>query len=117
VPEFKVEFKKFDTCKGKDFAIFIVENIGSTPFRSAYIKLTDLKVNQSSEQAINAFDLHVGCTLAKNIAPLNPGETGYVESAPVDWNHSGHKLRVTIMLCTEQNLKKVCVDQTIEVKP
>lgn len=117
VPDFKVEFKKFDTCKGKDFAIFVVENTGSTPFRSAYIKVTDLKVNKSVEQAINAFDLHVGCTLAKNIAPLNPGETGYVESAPFDWNHSGHKLRATLMLCSEQNLKKVCVDQTIEVKP
>ena len=117
IPDFKVQFKKFDTCKGKDFAIFIVENTGSSAFRSAYIKVTDLKLNQSSEQALNAFDLHVGCTLAKNIAPLNPGETGYVESAPFDWNHSGHKLRATIMLCTEQNLKKVCVDQTIEVKP
>lgn len=117
VPDFKVDFKKFDTCKAKDFAVFIVENTGSTPFRSAYIKMTDLKNSNSVEQAINAFDLHVGCTLAKNIAPLNPGETGYVESAPVDWNHSGHKWRVTIMLCTEQNLKKVCVDQTIQVNP
>jgi hypothetical protein len=117
IPDFKVQFKKFDTCKGKDFAIFIVENTGSSAFRSAYIKLTDLKNNKSSEQAVNAFNLHVGCTLAKNVAPLNPGETGYTESAPIDWNHSGHKFRVTIMLCTEQNLKKVCVDQTIEVKP
>ena len=117
MPEFKVDFKKFDTCHAKDFAIFIVENIGSVPFRSAYIKVTDLKVEQSVEQAINAFDLHVGCTLAKNIAPLNPGETGYVESPPFDRNPRGHKLRATFMLCTEQNLKKTCVTQTIEVKP
>jgi hypothetical protein len=117
MPYFKVDFKKFDTCKAMDFAIFVVENTGSIPFRSAYIKVTDLKVNQSVEQAINAFDLHVGCTLAKNIAPLNPGETGYVESPPFDWNPRGHKLRATFMLCTEQNLKKTCVTQTIEVKP
>ena len=117
MPEFKVDFKKFDTCHAKDFAIFIVENIGSVPFRSAYIKVTDLKVGQSVEQAINAFDMHVGCTLAKNIAPLNPGETGYVESPPFDWNPRGHKLRATFMLCTEQNLKKTCITQTVEVKP
>jgi hypothetical protein len=117
IPDFKMTFKKFDICKGQSFAIFIVENTGSTPFRSAYIKVTDLKVNKSVEQALNAFNLHVGCTLAKNLSPLNPGETGYVESAPFEWNHDGHKLRVTIMLCTEQNLKKVCVDQTMQVNP
>jgi len=116
MPYFKVEFKKFDTCKGKDFAIFVVENTGSVPFRSAYIKITDLKVNRSVEQAINAFDLHVGCTLAKNIAPLNPSEMGYVERPPFDWNPRGHKLKATFMLCTEQNLKKTCVTQTIDVK-
>src|ERR1044071_5016872 len=38
-PYFNVSFKKFDTCKGGDFASFIVENTGSVPFRSAYVKV------------------------------------------------------------------------------
>jgi len=115
-PYFKVNFKKFDTCQGVDFALFIVENAGSVPFRSAYIKVTNQKVNKSVEQALNAFDLIVRCVLAKNIAPLNPGETGYVHSPPFEWGASGNTLRAIIMLCTEKNLKGTCVTQAIDVK-
>jgi hypothetical protein len=116
-PYFNVNFKKFDTCKGDDFALFIVENTGSVPFRSAYIKVTDQKVNKSVEQALNAFDQFVGCVLAKNIAPLDPGATGYVTSPPFPWNIRGNKFRAVIMLCTEKDLKGTCVTQTIDVKP
>ena len=116
-PYFNVKFKKFDTCKSEDFAVFTVENVGSVPFRSAYIKVTDLRVNKSVEQALNAFDQFVGCVLAKNIAPLNPGATGYVNSPPFNWNARNNKLNAVIMLCTEQNLKGTCVQQSVAVKP
>ena len=116
-PYFNVDFKKFDTCKGNDFAIFVVENIGSVPFRSAYIRVTDQRVDKSVEQALNAFDQFVGCVLAKNIAPLDPGATGYLTSPPFLWNARGNKLQAVIMLCTEKDLKGTCVTQTIDVKP
>jgi hypothetical protein len=115
-PYFNVSFKKFDTCKGERFATFVVENIGSIPFRSAYVKVMDQKVNKSVEQALNAFDLMAGCVLAKNIAPLEHGATGYVSSPPFKWAVNENKLRAAIMLCTEKNLKGICVTQNIDVK-
>jgi len=115
-PYFKVSFKKFDTCKGERFATFVVENIGSIPFRSAYVKVMDQKVNKSVEQALNAFDLMAGCVLAKNIAPLEHGATGYVSSPPFKWAVNENKLRAAIMLCTEKNLKGICVTQNIDLK-
>lgn len=115
-PYFKVNFKKFDACKGENFAIFVVENVGSIPFLSAYIKVTDQKVNKSVEQALNAFDQIVGCVLAKNIAPLDPGKIGYVTGPPFKWAATTNKLRAAIMLCTEKNLKGICVSQSIDVK-
>jgi hypothetical protein len=115
-PYFNVSFKKFDTCKGERFATFVVENIGSIPFRSAYVKVLDQKVNKSVEQALNAFDLMAGCVLAKNIAPLDHGATGYVSSPPFKWAVNENKLRAAIMLCTEKNLKGICVTQNIDVK-
>jgi hypothetical protein len=115
-PYFKVAFKKLDKCKGEDFALFTLENTGSVPFRSAYIKVTDQRVNRSVEQAVSAFDLYVGCVLAKNIAPLDPGGTGYLTSPPFKWSVSGHKVRAVIMLCTEKALKGTCVTQSIDVK-
>ncbi len=116
-PYFTVKFKKFDTCTRQDFAIFVVENTGSVLFRSNYIKVTDQKVNKSVEEAFNSFHQYVGCVLAKEISPLNPGATGYVNSPRFPWVPRGHKLRAVIMLCTEQNLKGTCVTQTVDVKP
>jgi hypothetical protein len=116
-PYFNVNFKKFDNCKGEDFALFVVENTGSIPFRSFYIKVTDLKVGKSVEQVLNAFDQYVGCVLAKNIAPLNSGATGYVTSPQFKWKATANKLQAVIMLCTEKDLKGTCVTQTVEVKP
>jgi len=116
-PFFKVTFKKFDTCMGQDFAIFNVENTGSVPFRSAYIKVTDQKAGESVEQALNAFDLRAHCILVKNIAPLNSGDSGFVNSLPFSSGMSEKKLRAVIMLCTEQNLKGSCITQSLDVKP
>jgi hypothetical protein len=116
-PDFKGSFKKFDKCSGDDFALFIVENLGSAPFRSAYIKVTDLKINRSVDQAVNAFDLYVGCTLAKNIAPLNAGATGYLTSPTFPWDARSHKLRAVLMLCTEKDLKGACVTKSININP
>lgn len=115
-PYFEVSFKKFDTCEGSDYALFVIENLGSVPFRSVYVKVTNVKTGKSVEQSLNAFDLKVQCTLAKNIAPLDPGETGYVFSPPFKWSGHGGKLRAAIMVCTEKNLKGTCVTQNLEVK-
>ena len=115
-PYFNATFKKFDTCEGEDFTLFVIENLGSVPFRSAYIKVTDQKVNKSVEQALNAFDLRVRCVLAKNIAPLEQGATGYLTSPPINWSARGNKLRAVIMLCTEKDLKGSCITQALDVK-
>lgn len=117
-PSFKATFKKFDTCKGEPFAVFVVENTGSVPFRSGYIKVTDLRVNKSVEQAVNAFDQYTGCIIAKNIAPLGAGMSGFIQSPVFKlWNPHGNKLRATIMACSEKNLKGTCVSQNLEIKP
>lgn len=115
-PYFEVTFKKIDTCNGDKFANFIVENTGNVAFRSAYIRVTDTKADKSVEQALNVFDLYTGCVLAKNISPLDPGETGYVPSPSFTWNIHEDKLKAVIMLCSEKDLKGICVTRTIEAK-
>ncbi len=112
-PDFTVKFKNYDNCKGV-FTRFIVVNTGSFAFRSAYVKVTNLKNNEVTEQAVNAFDLTVGCVVAQNIAPLAIGATGYLQSEVFNKDPKGQKLRAVFQLCTEQNLKGACVTQTLE---
>ena len=116
-PYFAVSFRKFEKCQGYDFALFVVENTGSVAFRSVYIKVTDPKVGRSVEQVLSAFDLYRGCVLAKNIAPLDPGATGYVTSPQFKWQASTNKLNAVIMLCTEKALKGTCITQTVAINP
>ena len=116
-PNFKATFKKFDDCKGDVFALFIIENTGGVPFRSAYIKVTNLKSGESAEQAVNAFDLKVGCIIAKNIAPLEGGGTGYLASNIFHHDPRGNKMRAVIQVCTEKGLKGACITTSIELKP
>jgi hypothetical protein len=113
-PDFTVSFKKFDACSGSPFAVFEVVNTGGFQFRSAYVRVTDLKTGAVTENSLNAFDIVVGCIVAQNIAPLKPGGTGYLQSDKFKKNPGGDKLRATFHLCTEQNLKGACVDQALD---
>lgn len=115
-PYFEATFRKFDICENRNYVVFDIENLGSFPFRSVYIRVINQKIGESVEQAYNAFDLRARCVLAKNIAPLDVGKSGFVYSPQFKWSGHGEKLRVIIMACTEKNLKGSCVTQTFDLK-
>lgn len=116
-PNFVATFKKFDDCKGDVFALFDVVNTGSVPFRSAYIKVTNLRTGESTEQVVNAFDLWVGCIIAKNVAPLDVGGSGWLASKTFLHDPRGNKMRAIIQACTEKALKGICITTTIQINP
>lgn len=113
-PNFTVTFWRFFLCKDQYIADFKVVNTGDSQFRSAYVRVTDQKRKQSLERSLLAFDLYEGCIVARNIAPLLPGGTGYVQSAPYPWDPRSNRHTAVIMLCSEQGLKGVCVTRTLE---
>jgi hypothetical protein len=87
------------------------------PFRSAYIKVINLKTNDSTEKAVDAFDLTTGCIIAKNIAPLEAGATGYLSSEAFLKDPRGNKMKAIIQVCTEKSSKGVCVNNIVDIKP
>jgi hypothetical protein len=116
-PAFKATYKNLYICKGSASLTFLIENTGGSAFRSAYIKAKDIKTGVTTEQVVNAFDLLAECVVAKNIAPLKPGSTGYLYTVPFKIDIRGRKLNVIIQVCTEQNLRGACSTQVLEVKP
>jgi hypothetical protein len=116
-PAFTAKFKKFDLCKGDVYAQFVIVNTGSVPFRSAYIKVTNLKINESAEKVVDAFDLTTACIIAKNIAPLDSGATGYLSSDLFLHDPRGDKLRAIFQICTEKSLKGTCVNTVVNIQP
>ncbi len=117
VPNFTPTFKKFDLCKSQVYAQFTITNIGSLPFLSAYIKVTNTKNGESVEKVVDAFDLTTGCIIAKNIAPLNAGATGYLSSDVFKQDPRGNILRAVIQVCTEKGLGGICVNKVLEIRP
>lgn len=116
-PNFTATFKKFDLCKGNVYAQFVIQNSGSVAFRSVYIRVTNTKNNEVVEQSLNAFDLTTGCIIAKNIAPLDPGATGYLSSGTFNVDPRSSKIiRVVIQACTEKSLKGTCITTALEIK-
>jgi hypothetical protein len=115
MPDFSVEFKNYDQCNGF-FMRFTVQNTGSSTFRSVYVKAINTKANETVERVSNAFDLTTKCVVAKNIFPLNPGSTGYVQTGVFAKNPAGQKINVVVMMCTDQYLKGTCITRVLEVK-
>lgn len=113
-PDFTVKYKNIDSCKTKPFVRFIIVNTGGANFRSAYIKVTNLKNGEIVEQSVNAFDLTTGCIVAQNIAPLKVGATGYLQSEFFKKDFRGQKMRAVFQLCVEQFLKGACITQSLD---
>lgn len=114
-PGFTISYKNIDKCKGNAYVRFVIVNSGSVGFRSAYIRVTNLKNQEKVEQVVNAFDIMTGCIVAQNIAPLGIGQTGNLQS-PVFQKGSpqGQKMQASFQVCTEQNLKGTCVSQSLQ---
>ncbi|HSG44764.1 MAG TPA: hypothetical protein VLA72_16575 [Anaerolineales bacterium] len=115
-PYFTASFRKFDTCKGDDYAIFDVQNAGSVAFRSFYLRVTDQKAGRSVDHVVNAFDQWTGCIIARDISPLERGGEGFVISPPFKWKITPDKSQAVIMLCTEKNLGGTCVTQIFNLE-
>lgn len=113
-PNFTVKYKNTDTCRGDVYVRFIITNTGSSNFRSAYLRVTNLRSGEVAEHSLNAFDLMTGCIIAQNIAPLTVGATGYLQSPEFKKSPKGQKMRAVFQLCTEQFLKGSCATQTLE---
>lgn len=113
-PSFTVKYKNTDSCKGDVYVRFIITNTGGANFRSAYLRVTNLRSGEVAEHSLNAFDLMTGCIIAQNIAPLNAGATGYLQSPEFKKSPKGQKMRAVFQLCTEQFLKGSCATQSLE---
>jgi hypothetical protein len=113
--DFTVKYKGIDSCHGFPFVRFIVVNTGGVNLGSAYIKATNLKTNESTEQSVNNFGLTAGCDFINDITHLAMGQTGYLQSEVFKKGlPKGQKMRAVFELCTEQNMKGACITQTLQ---
>ena len=115
-PDFEAAYSSLDTCVGWWVEI-ILQNTGSIPFKSMGITIKDTDTDIVIANYVDGFTDINGCLSSTSRDTLDPGKT-YVVSAPaLNYDPSGHKLRATIILCSDFGQSGTCVTETINFKP
>jgi hypothetical protein len=55
--------------------------------------------------------------IARNVAPLEGGASGWLASNLFLHDPRGNKMRAVIQVCTEKGLKGICITTTIQMNP
>jgi len=116
LPKFRASYSGKDTCVGWWVEIEL-KNTGETRFRSISLTIKDTVTNISLSLDANGFTDVDGCTTSTTRDNLNPGATRIFSAPAFVYDPTGHKLRATITLCTENGLKGTCIEEVIEFTP
>jgi hypothetical protein len=115
-PDFEAAYSSLDTCVGWWIEIKL-QNTGSIPFKSMGITIKDTETDIVIANYVDGFTDINGCLFSTSRDTLGLGKT-YVVSAPAfNYDPSGHKLRATIILCSDTGQSGTCVTKTIIFKP
>ena len=115
-PGFEATYSNLDSCAGW-WADIKLKNTGSIPFKSMGITAKDTVTDIVLANFTNGFTDIDGCLSSTTRDVLGLGKT-YVVSAPAfNYDPSGHKIRATIILCSDIGQSGTCVTNTIIFTP
>ena len=116
-PAFSAEFASTDTCNGSWWVEIKLKNTGSVPLKSVDISVKDKATDLVLENLADGFTNLDGCLTKTTKDTLKAGDT-YLLSAPAFiYNPEGHKLVVTITLCSDTGQKGMCATNKIDFTP
>lgn len=114
-PDFDVTIAGLETCAGW-WVDFRLENTGGVTFRSVSITLRDATSNIVLSMTTSGFTNNDGCSGSNTRDSLKPGDKGVVSMSPFTYDPTGHDLRATITLCSDQGATGLCVSKVVEFK-
>ena len=116
-PAFNAEYASLDTCNGSWWVEIKLKNTGSVPLKSVEISVKDKATDLMLVNLSDGFTNLDGCLGKTTKAILKAGDT-YLLSAPAFiYNPTGHKLVVTITLCSDTGQKGMCATNKIDFTP
>ena len=115
-PGFDASYQGLQTCSGKWWGDIKLKNTGSATFRSVSMTLRDTVTSKAATTIRDGFTDLTGCGSTSR-STLVPGKSATASSPQFAYNPAGHKLKLTITLCTNTGLNGLCVTETITFKP
>ena len=115
-PDFEAIYTSSDTCVGWWVEIRL-QNTGSIAFRSMGITVKDTVTGVVLANYTDGFTNIDGCLASNTRDILAVGKTRVVSAPAFNYDPSGHKLRTTITLCSDDGQSGTCVTRTIIFTP
>ena len=115
-PNFDVTFQNMHTCGGLQYSTFWVGDSGGTSFESAQIEVKDLDTSVVLYGPLHSNTPFLGT--ANDCPPgatsIGPGSVYFIAVSIGASPPHGHDARLTLKLCTADNLGGDCVTKTLE---
>jgi hypothetical protein len=115
-PNFDVTFQNLHTCGGAQYATFWVGNTGGASFESAQIGIRDVDTSAMlySTGYSNTPFLGTANSCPPDASSMGPGSVYFIAvSIGVSPPH-GHNARLTLKLCTADDVSGDCVTKTLD---
>ncbi len=115
-PDFDVAFQNAHTCSGLQYATFWVGNDGGTSFESAQIEIRDLDTSVALYGPLHSNTPFLGTAneCPPGATSMGPGSVYFIAVTIGASPPHGHDARLTLKLCTSDNLGGDCVTKTLE---
>jgi len=115
-PNFDAFYSGLDTCLGWWVEIKL-QNTGTIPFESMGITVEDTVTDVVLANFTDDFTNLNSCTVANTRDTFGVDKTRIISAPAFNYNPSGHKIRVTLILCSDEGQSAICVTKTITFKP
>ena len=115
-PDFEVAYTSLDTCVGW-WVELSLKNTGSIPFRSMGITVRDRDTDVVLANFTDGFTNINGCLSSNSRDTLGLGKTHVVSAPAFNYDPTGHRLRATVILCSDTGQSGTCVTRAINFRP
>jgi hypothetical protein len=115
-PDFEAAYTSLDTCVGWWVEVRL-RNTGSIPFRSMGITVRDMDTDIVLANFTDGFTNIDGCLSSNTRDMLAPEQTRVISAPAFTYDPTGHKIRATIILCSDVGQSGTCVTKTIQFRP
>lgn len=117
-PDFTMKYMKLQQC-GDFFVLeFSITNTGVHYLRSAHLSVTDTKTGEIIQTKTNFFFDFVDChNFASYVSYIYPGESITHLRSNFKNNPIGHYMKAELTMCTEMDLKGICIKKNLYFTP
>lgn len=113
---FVVSYNNTDSCGGDWWVDFKLRNNGSISFQSMKITIKDMNNNNDFVKTSNVFTDIAGCSTVGEKDVLDPGDILLLSGPNFSYDPTGHKLRISVTLCTNNGQGGTCIKQNFDVQ-